>query len=376
MITYKYRLFPNRSQEKILNSWLDECRFLYNHFLEERKKSWGNNKKSLNYYDQATDLPKLKRIYPNLKNVYSTVLQNVAVRIDLAFQSFFRRCKTGENPGFPRFKGENQYDSVTFPQFEYGNYLENDYIKISKIGKIYFKKHREIQGKIKTVTIKKTPTNKWFIYFTTAYEKKIKVKKSCKSVGLDVGVTTFATLSDKNAIQNPRFFEKEQKELAKIQRKIDKQIKSKQKIKWKDRKRRARVYERINNKRKEFGHKESNKLINKYKTICIEDIKINKLIQRRWCSKQISDASWGMFFDILKFKAASAGREVIKVNPAYSSQTCHKCGTRTVHELKDRVFNCSNCGLSMDRDLNAAHNILRLGIQSQLAQANKKPLSL
>ena len=134
--------------------------------------------------------------------------------------------------------------------------------------------------------------------------------------------------------------------------------------KWKHRKRRSRIYERIANKRKEFCYKQSNKLIKNYDTLCIEDIKINKLIQKRWCSKQISDASWGMFFDILTYKAESAGRIIIKVNPSYTSQTCHKCGTRTTHELKDRIFDCSYCNYSENRDLNAAKNILRLGIQS------------
>lgn len=374
MITYKFRLHPTKSQEKILVSWLETCRFLYNYFLEERKKSWENNKKSLNYYNQATELPKLKKIHPKLKDVYSTVLQNVAVRIDLAFQAFFRRIKQGEKPGYPRFKGKNQYDSFTFPQFEFGNYLDKDYIEISKIGKIYFKKHREIEGKIKTVIIKKNPTGKWFVSFITDFQKQNKVKKSNKNIGIDVGIESFATFSDGKDIENPRFFESEQKELAKIQRKIENQKKEGKKIKWKDRKRRARVYERINNKRKEFAHKQSLKIINNYKTICIEDIKINKLIQKKWCSKQICDASWGMFFDILTHKAESAGREIVKVNPAYTSQTCNKCGTRTVHELKDRIFNCSSCKHSENRDLNAAKNILRLGIQSQ-AQA-KKPLSL
>jgi putative transposase len=332
--------------------------------LDERKKSWENNKKSLNYYNQATELPELKKIYPNLKLVYSTVLQNVAVRIDLAFQAFFRRIKSGEKPGYPRFKSKSQYDSFTFPQFEYGNFLENDYIKISKIGKIYFKKHREIQGKIKTVTIKKTPTNKWFVYFVTDYVKKTEIKKTNKNIGIDVGIENFATFSNGNNIENPRFFQEEQKELAKIQRKIENDKKQNKKIKWKDKKRRARIYERINNKRKEFAHKESIKIIKNYDIICIEDIKINKLIQKRWCSKQICDTSWGMFFDILTHKAESADKKIIKVNPAYTSQTCNKCGTRTVHELKDRIFNCSKCNNSENRDLNAAKNILRLGIQS------------
>lgn len=359
-LSYKYRLYPTKHQEAILNSQLDVCGFLYNKLVEIRKNSWENEKKSLNVYDTQNLIPKLKTEYPNLSKVYSQVLQNVNVRVDLAFYNFFRRVKLKQTPGYPRFKGKGRYSSLCYPQYGRGcKLLENNKIHLSKVGDIYVEMERLITGTPKTITISKTPTNKWFVSISCADTNETRsFSSSTKSCGLDVGVLSFATLDDGSKIKNPRFFESEQKELAKKQKKAKKGGENK-----KLKKSISRIHERIKNKRHDFAHKQVNLLLNNYHTICIEDININKMIKNRWCSKQILDAAWGMFTNILDYKVEYTDKKVVKVNPAYTSQTCSKCGARTLLKLKDRVFSCE-CGNSLDRDHNAAINILRLGTQS------------
>jgi len=350
-LTYKYRIYPTKKQETLLNGQLETCRFLYNQLLEIRKKSWENNKKSMSCYDNIKQIPKLKETYPQLISVYSQCLQNVAIRVDLTYQGFFRRLKTGDTPGYPRFRGKGRYFSICYPQYGNGCELNKNNLSLSKVGDVEVVLHRKMLGVPKTVTISKTPTNKWFVSISCDdVPKRKQFRRTGKEVGVDVGILSFATFDDGTKIKNPRFFEKEQKELGKKQRQE----------KWKVVK---RVHERITNKRNDFLHKTTNDILNKYDFIYVEDIETNKLLKKRWCSKQISDVAWSTFTNILSYKAAYADKTLVKCNPAYTSQTCSSCGTRTLMELKDRVFTCS-CGLSMDRDVNAARNILRLGRQS------------
>jgi len=357
-LTYKYRIYPTKKQQSILNGQLETCRFLYNKLLGIRKNKWEKEKKSISCYDTQNLIPKLKEEFPQLKSVYSQVLQNVNVRVDLAYQGFFRRLKTGEKPGYPRFRGKNRYSSICYSQYGNGCKLDKNKISLSKIGDVYVELHRPINGNPKTLTISKTQTNKWFVSISCddVSPKKNKFTRTGKECGIDVGIKSFATFDNGNKIKNPRFFETEQRELGKKQKQE----------KWKVVK---RVHERIKNKRNDFLHKTTNDILNKYDFIYIEDIETNKLLKKRWCSKQISDVAWSNFSNILSYKAEYADKLIVKVNPAYTSQTCHKCGTRTLKELKDRVFECGcGCGINMDRDVNAARNILRLGIQSQVIE--------
>jgi putative transposase len=356
-------MYPTKKQETLLNGQLETCRFLYNNLLGTRKDSWENNKKSISCYDSINSIPKLKKTYPQLTSVYSQCLQNVSIRVDLAYQGFFRRLKTGEKPGYPRFRGKGRYLSICYPQYNNGCELVKNKLSLSKIGDIKVILHRELVGIPKTITIKKTPTGKWFVAISCdQVPNKKQFRKTGKEVGIDVGIISFATMNNGEKIANPRFFEKEQKELAKKQNKE----------KWKEVK---RIHERIANKRYDFAHKTANDILNKYDFVYVEDIETNKLLKKKWCSKQISDVAWSNFANILSYKAEWAGKTLVKVNPAYTSQTCSKCGTRTLMELKDRVFACS-CGLSMDRDINAAHNILRLGKQSLAVKSIEAPIPL
>ena len=362
MINYKFRLLPTKAQQTIFYHWLEECRMLHNNFLDQRKTGWEKNKKSFGLYEQLNQLPKLKRTYPKLKTVHSQVLQNVGVKVDLAYQAFFHRIKKHEIPGYPRFKSFGRYDSFCYPGC-IDISLGNDSIRLPKIGKVNCIFHRKIKGNLKTVTVKRSH-DKWYLFIVTDFSNIKKVAKNSKTIAIDVGIKTFATLSNGKNIENPRFFETKQKSLAKSQRKFQKFRDNKNKLGIKKSYRAiGKIHEKITNSRQNFLYQTVNKLISSYGTIIIEDINANEMLKKHWCNKQILDAAWGNFMKILTYKAECAGRKLIKVNPAYTSQTCSKCGTRVLHELKDRVFNCS-CGHSQDRDANAAQNILTLGLQS------------
>ena len=359
--TYKYRLFTTKKQTTKLLQTLEECRWLYNHFLEQRKTSWEQDKKGINYHAQAVSIVKLKQDRQSLSDIYSQVLQNVAVRVDLAFKAFFRRVKESKGKvGYPRFKGVGWYDSFTYPQT--GFEIKDNGLRLSKIGTIKIKMHRQIEGKIKTCTIRRSATGKWYVSFSCLVETK-PLSKSDKTVGIDVGLTSFATFSNGSKIDNPRFFRKDEKDLVKVQRKLSKAEKGTPERK-KRRKAVAKVHGRISNRRDNFCHQETRKIINQYGVICIEDLSVNQMVHNHCLSKSIHDAAWSQFAQYLSYKAENAGRTLIRVNPAYTSQTCSKCGHREVKKLSDRVHHCSCCNFVCDRDHNASLNILALGTQS------------
>jgi len=368
--SYKFRIFPSKKQIRILNQHLEECRWLYNYCIEERREAWKKNKKSLSYFDQCLKLIDLKRNKAFLNNVYSQVLQEVVKRVDLAFKGFYRRVKNKEKPGYPRFKGKNRYNSLTYPQlgFKFKKIdKRNGIIQLSKIGVIYVKITQEIEGKLKTCTVKRSPTGKWYVILTCEFEPK-PLPKNDKTVGIDVGVKHFVVMSDGNKIENPKFVLKEEKNLSKAQRKLSKLTKDTKR--WeKQRRVVARIYERITWKRQDFIHKLSREIVNKYGVIIIEDLNVQEMVRKkknkkRSLSKLISDAAWADFCHKLAYKAEWAGRQVVAVNPKYTSQTCSECGFQQKMPLNRRKFVCRNCGLELDRDHNAARNIERLGRQS------------
>jgi len=343
-----------------MRQWLEECRWLFNHFLAERKNAWEQEQKSLSLYEQQASLPTLKKQRPSLASVHSQVLQNVAVRIDLAFKAFFRRVKAGEKPGYPRFRGKGRYDSFTFPQSGFS--LNGNILRLSKIGNVKVVLHRPVEGNIKTCTIKRSSTDKWYVMFSCEWEP-TPLPENNEAVGIDVGLHSFATLSTGEHIENPRFFRQEEKALAKAQRKLSKAEKGTLERK-KRRKVVARIHERIAWKRQDFIHQHSRRIINRFGIIAVEDIHVNRMLHNHCLAKSISDAAWSGFFQLLAQKAAWAARQFVAVNPAYTSQTCSSCGHRQKMPLSERVFKCPCCGLELDRDHNAAVNILGLGLQS------------
>jgi putative transposase len=352
--TYQYRLYPNKEQTfKLLNQF-EECRWLYNHLLNQRKDSWENNQTSIYAYDQQKYVIGLKKERQSLKTVHSQVLQDITIRIDLAFQAFFRRIKAkSTEAGYPRFKGKDRYDSITFKQS--GFYLKDNKLKLSKVGNVKIELHRPIKGQIKTLTIRKNNLNQWFACFSVDIEECVALPKTNKIIGIDVGLSSFATYSDGTKIDNPRFLRNSEKELTALQSNYSK-CKNK-----KNKRRLSKLHNKIANQRKDFCHKLSRNIINEYDTICIEDLAINKMVKSHQMAKSIYDAAWFQFAQFLIYKAEEADRKVVQVNPAYTSQDCSGCGYRVAKQLSDRIHNCPNCGLSMDRDVNASLNILRLG---------------
>jgi putative transposase len=360
--SFQYRIYPTKKQERLLNATLNECRWLYNHFLEQRKTAWEERHETIGLYDQHAQLPALKRERVSLQSVHSQVLQNVGVRIDLAFQAFFRRCKDGEQPGYPRFRGRHRYDSFCFPQYGNGCKLEGNQLYLSKIGTVRVVLHREIEGEPKTVCVRRSSTGKWYVTIACEWEPTA-LDPTPEHVGIDVGLASFATFSTGEAIENPRFFRTEEKALAQVQRRLAKEAKGTPRRR-KRRKVVARVHERIRFRRKDFSHQQSRKIINRFQVIAVEDLSINRMVHNHCLAKSISDAAWAEFASIVSVKAEWAGRSFIAINPAYTSQDCSRCGYRQKMPLSERTYVCSCCHLELDRDLNAALNILRLGLQA------------
>ena len=378
--TFKYRIYPTGKQTRLLESQLEECRWLYNHWLAQKRDSYEATGKSPGLYDQQKELSALKVDRPALAQVHSQVLQNVAVRLDLALQAFFRRVKAGEKPGYPRFKGYGRYDSITFPQAPVGCSIGKDgKLLVSKVGHIKLVQHRPLPQDciLKTATLTRSSTGKWYVCFVVETDP-VRLPKLDNSLGIDVGIKTFATFSHGQAIENPRFFRKEEKELAKAGRKLSKTTppdkgQPASKERRKARKVVARVHERIRFKRTNFSHQHSRQVVNAFGYIFVEDLNVNRMVHNHCLAKSISDAAWTNFFTMIAAKAGEAGRKFVKVNPAYTSQDCSRCGHRQKMPLAERVFDCPDCELNIDRDLNASRNILRIGLDSLRNQSVDAP---
>jgi|SRR6266851_273503 len=359
---FQYRIYPTKKQLHKLNKTLEECRWLYNHLLERRKLLYEQAGTSLSLYQQQDTFGQLKHERPSLLSVHSQVLQNVAVRVYLAFKAFFRRVRAhAKERGYPRFKGPDRYDSFTFPQSGF-SITHDERVVISKVGAIKMVYHRPMPGKIKTLTIHRSATGKWYACFSVECEP-LRLPQRAEQVGIDVGLKTFATLSTGEEIANPRFFRQEEKALAKVQRKHSKLDRGTSERR-KHRQVVARVHERIAWRRGNFTHQQSRQIVNRFGIIAVEDLTINRMMHNHCLAKSIADASWSAFFSQLTSKAAEAGRQLVKVNPAYTSQTCSVCGHRHPMPLSERIFDCPCCHAHLDRDLNAARNILGLGLQS------------
>lgn len=349
----KFRLYPNKAQRQILEQILEDCRYVYNTLLANHKKTYEETGKTLSQYDMNLVLKNLKTKCPILFNVYSQVLQNVSKRIRDAYHNFFVRRKLGLKAGLPRFKKYGRYKSFTYPQN--GFKIEGKKLLLSKIGAVNIKLHRSIEGTVKALTIKRMPSGKWFAGFSCQTKSQSK-ENSNGLIGVDVGLHHYATLSNGQVIVNPQYLRKSEKKLAKIQRRFSR--KKKGKNREKDRVKVARCYEVIFNQRTDFLHKITRKLASSYSVIAIEDLKIVNMLRNHCLAKSIADASWGRFARMLFYKAESAGGKVVKVVTCGTTQECSRCHWNVPKKLSDRVHVCPNCGLKMDRDLNASRNIL------------------
>lgn len=360
--TFKYRFYPTKSQRALLEQAIEECRWVWNKTLDFRKCAYDQEQKFVSLYQTSAELTKWKDNRESLNSVHSQVLQQVQVRVDLAFKAFFRRVKAKENPGYPRFKGKGRYDSFTYPQT--GFKLEGNKLKLSKIGTVKIKIHRPIEGRIKTCTIRRT-NGKWFVRFSCVDVPVQQSLASDQAIGIDLGLTSFATKSDGSKVDNPRFFRQEEQALKKAQQRLSK-AENGSIERSKKRKVVARIHERISNKRNDFAHQLSHKLVNEYGIIVFEDLNIKRMLEAgtRGLNKSIGDAAWNQLVQLTSYKAENAGRKVILVDPRNTSKMCSRCGKIVDKELSDRIHSCPHCKLKLDRDWNAAINILRLGLQS------------
>jgi putative transposase len=363
--TFKYRLYPNTQQQRLLGQQLEECRWLYNEVLAVRRDAWEQRQESPRLYDQQATLPAFKAARPPLGAVQSQVLQNVAVRIDLAFQAFFRRVRNGETPGSPRFRGKGRYASLTTPQVPVGCKLNAAarHLRLHGVGEVKMLLHRPIEGTPKTATISRSSTGKWYVCFSCECAEPSPLPETGQLVGSDVGLRTFATLSTGQGITNPRFFRHEEHALAKAQRRLPKEENGTPE-RGKRRKIVARVHERIAWRRGDYTHQHSRRIVNAFDLIAVEDLSVNRMTQNQCLAKSIRDVAWSQFASLLAYQAAWAGRKFVAVNPAYTSQDCSRCGHRkTDLTLADRTYTCPCCGVILDRDYNAAKNILAVGQQ-------------
>ena len=374
---YKFRLYPTKQQEQKLFWTLTRCRELYNAALSERQDAYRVAGKSISYYEQKRDLPEIKtEIRQEYQDIHSQVLQDVLLRLNRAFENFFRRVKNGEEPGYPRFQGRNRYNSFTYPQSGYS--LTHDHrLCLSKIGSIKITLHRDVEGTIKTCTIK-YEAGHWYAVFSCECEAPEPLPVVESEIGIDLGVTHFAALSDGSFIESPRYYRQAQKRLEQLQQALSRKKRCSHR-REKARKQVAKAHRKIANQRRDFHHKHAKKLVQEHQTIVFEELEITNISKRAkpkqdeagnylpngasaksGLNKSILDAGWGQFQAIALHKAVWAGRTVLKVSPRYTSQVCSQCGTVRKKELSERWHSCE-CGCELERDTNAAINILRLG---------------
>jgi putative transposase len=342
--TYKYKLKPTPKQERVMAATLWLCRRLYNTALEQRITAYQRCDMTLTAYQQSAELPDLKAAFPEYTALNAQVLQDVLTRLDKAYQAFFRRVRNGEKPGFPRFQGTNRWHSFTFKQVgkHGGARLDNGFLVLSKIGRVAVRWSRPLEGTPKTVTISREADG-WYVCFSCAdvpIQPMHPLPLTGQETGIDLGLESFATLAGGTMIHNPRCYRRAERRLKTAQRKMSRRKRGS------SRRRKAvqllaKAHQTVKRQR--------------------QDLQTANMLKNHRLAKSIQDAGWYTFVSILAFKAACAGKQVVAVPPAYTSQTCSGCGVVVQKGLSVRWHFCPDCGTSLHRDHNAARNIERAG---------------
>jgi putative transposase len=361
---FRYRLRPNRKTALMLFQFSGACRWVYNRGLNQRNKNWEKEKKSISLYEQNKELSSLKKEDETswLKSVHSQILQQSLGDLDQAFKHFFRRVKQGDVPGHPRFRCKGDNDSFRYPQ---GVKVNEDQVFLPKIGWVRFRKSREISGEIKQTTVIQEG-GKWYVSFSCEQVKELSPLSETPSIiGIDVGLENFAIVASEHGIEetgNPRYLREELKHLRFLSRQLSKKKKGSQNR----RKAKARLqsfHARIRNKRRNFLHKLSTKLVKSHDVVAVETLKVKSLLENspKRLARAISDAGWRQFLQFLKYKCEHFGKKLVEADRWFpSTKQCYQCKKRNEIALNERQYNCS-CGFSIHRDHNAALNLRAVG---------------
>ena len=373
LISYKYRAYPDATREARLHEALDTCRWLYNKLLEECNAARENGS-SLTMRGMQARIVTLKEENPFLKDVYSKVLQMVNYTLWSNIRALSQTKKKGRKIGKLRFKSASRYRTLNYNQSGFKIDREHSTITFSKIGTIPFTMHRPYLGEVKGVLITRSGDN-WYVSIQAEQEVS-EPKREGRSVGIDVGLDSFAVDSNGAAIENPQFYEHSRDRIKKLQQSVARKQRFSQN--WKKAKGNLeKAYEHITNRKKDFLHKLSRQYVDTYKTICVEDPNIKELKENgtsRGLRRSIHSVSWGRFYSYLSYKAASAGTRFIQVDPRNTTQMCSNCGSIVKKDLSVRVHDCPYCGFVADRDYNAAVNIHRVGMEQPFEPVEPRPL--
>ena len=368
---FKFRLYPSANQARELGIMVETHRRLYNAALEQRKLAYETRGLSLNYYYQANQLKELRAADPYQARTNFSSEQATLRRLDTSYQNFFRRCKQGSKaPGFPRFKGREHFDSVTFPTYGDGIRLKDNRLRVQHVGTIRAKVHRAVEGTVKTATLKRE-ADKWFVVLSCDLGDVVVATNILPTVGIDVGLEAFLTTSDGHRIENPRYQKAELPELRRLQRATSRKKKGGRNRRKASRRVRV-LHARVRNLRHEHHHQTALFLIRLYGLIGVESLSVANMLKNHSLARAISDAGWAGFVNVLRCKAGRAGAEVVAVNPRGTSQECSGCGVVVPKKLAERWHTCPHCGLSLHRDENAARNILARALLARTGPTDLK----
>lgn len=352
---FSYRLYPTNAQLQRMERTRETCRRWYNQCLEERKTAYEERKQRISRFDQIRRVTEFRATDPAAAQIPHNVLQDVVDHLDRAFQAFFRRMAAGEKAGYPRFKGAARYAGFGYKQLGHGFKVDGRRLRLTGIGRVAVRWHRPLEGKIKTLRVVQK-AGKWYAYFACEVAPQ-PLPPTGREIGIDVGIASLITTSDGEQVAHPNWYRREQRRLRVLQRRV-----SRRKLGGSNRRKAVRQLQRqharITNRRKDFLNKLVHNLIGRYDRIALEKLRIRNMVKNRHLSKSILDAGWGYLIEHLASKAAEAGRVVCLVDPAHTSKTCSQCGRALEGvTLKTRQVSCA-CGMSLDRDLNAAINVL------------------
>ena len=341
MQTFVYKLRPSPTQAALFAETLETCRRLYNHALAERKAAFIQHNLTLSFAQQSASLPLLKQSWQHLKRVHSQVLQDVLHHLQHAFDAFFGRLKAGETPGYPRFRGRGWYDTFTYRQWGNGVTFERGRLVLSKIGALRVVRDRPLKGRPKTCSIVRKADG-WYAHIVCDLAPE-RLRATGKAVGIDVGLESFATLSDGRQVANPGHYRRAERKLKQAQRRLSRRVKGSNRRR-KARELLAKAHLTVARARRDFAHKTARLLVEQYDTIVVERLNIRTMLKNHRLAKSIADAGWGQFVEVLRAKAESAGRVVVAVDPRETSQECSGCGRNVPKELSERWHSCPYCG--------------------------------